>query len=95
MTLKKEAFEKIWERRKCWLLAFSSFRQGFLQYLKQNTLIEPNSNRHLQMLSTWTSLTFCHLVNCLPNEKNFALIKFKAFTDDKFIPTEIVISYFG
>ena len=51
----------------------------------------------LQMLSIWTSLEFCCLVNSfnpLPDNKIFDWSKLKSFADDKLNVTKMIISVF-
>ena len=40
------------------------------------------------MLRIWTGLKLLHLFKTLPNDKILDLSKFKAFADDKIIPTQ-------
>ena len=50
----------------------------------------------LQTLSVWKGLKFVvwERVNSLPNDKILTLIKFKAFADDKFTVTKMMISVY-
>ena len=55
------------KRRKCWHPAFSTFLQDFLLFPRQILIFKSRLFCRLQILSIWTSLTFCRLVNSSPS----------------------------
>ena len=64
-TPRKKPFENIVEKgENADNQHFLLFPQCFLPYHKQKSLFKQSLFCHLQMLSIWSSLKFCHLAKC-------------------------------